>query len=64
MMLLPNEHFKYEVSVPCPLDGTEIMRWLNKNNIRYVYTTYNAGTSIEYFMTKEEHAIWFKLRWT
>jgi hypothetical protein len=58
------EDFKYEVSLPCPHNGEEVRSWLNKNSIPFIYFTYNAGRSIEYIMTEEEHATWFKLRWS
>ena len=58
------ENFKYEVSLPCPHNGEEIRNWLNKNRIPFIYTTYNAGTSIEYIMTEEKHATMFMLRWS
>ena len=51
MKILLREDFKYEVSLPCPHNGEEVRFWLNRNRIPFIYSTFNAGTSIEYIMT-------------
>ena len=61
--ILWREDFKYEVSLPCPHNGEEVRSWMSKNRIPFIYSTFNAGTSIEYIMTEESHASWFRMRW-
>lgn len=63
LKVLCREDFKYTVSLPCPHDGKEVCRWFNENRIPFIYSTYNAGKTIEYIMTEEGHSAWFKLRW-
>ena len=64
MKILLREDFKYEVSLPCPHNGEEVRFWLNRNRIPFIYSTFNAGTSIEYIMTEENHAVWLSLRYS
>ena len=63
LKVLRREDFKYEVSLPCPHNGEEVRNWFNKNRIPFIYSTFNTGKSIEYIMTEESHAAWFKLRY-
>ena len=63
MKALQRKDFKYVVSLRCPHNGEEVRNWFSMNNIPFIYTTYNAGTTIEYIMTEKSHAAWFKLRW-
>ncbi len=53
--------FKYVVSLPLPHDRGEVKDWLDKNGIPYMCITYYPGTSVEYKMTQERHAVWFTL---
>lgn len=61
--VLWREDYKYEASLPCPHNGEEVRQWFSRNRIPFIYSTYNAGKSIEYLMTEEQHLVWFKLRW-
>lgn len=60
---LLREDFKHLVSLPCPHDHKGVFQWFYDNRIPFIYTTYNAGKTIEYIMTEESHATCFSLRW-
>lgn len=60
---LLREDFKHLVSLPCPHDHKGVFQWFYDNRIPFIYTTYNAGKTIEYIMTEESHAAFFSLRW-
>jgi hypothetical protein len=66
LKILLREDFKYEVSLPCPHSGEEVRKWLSKNRIPFIYSTFNVGKpspTVEYIMTEESHASWFTLVW-